>query len=133
MDCFSCFFVTWFFEKGKHVFLVSLYARLVEWVNIKDITADTASLFKEIDDFTKVILAKFRQSNVDIWHTAVNVSDNSTKFCHFVNFVDTLVCDIVQTIKVCLVRRDANFVLLLSNRDNSFEDSSFAFLNPLTH
>ena len=45
-----------FAEKSKHILLISLHARLIEWIHAKDIAADSASLLKEIEESTEVIL-----------------------------------------------------------------------------
>jgi hypothetical protein len=38
-----------FFQKGKHIFLISLYPRLVKRINSKEITTYSTGFFKEID------------------------------------------------------------------------------------
>ena len=41
-------------KQGKHVLLVGLYTRLVEWVNTQYVTADATANLKEVDELADV-------------------------------------------------------------------------------
>ena len=131
----SCcgFLVAGFFEEGKHIFLVSLNAGLVERIYTEDVAADTACSLEEVDELAEDVLADFGEDNSHIGYTAVNVGDTCAELCHLVYLVDTLAGDVVETVEIGLVKRNAEFVVALLNREHSLEDGAFAILNPLTH
>ena len=52
----SLLLIAWLAEKSEHILLVCLDARLVEWVNVNHVTADTASLLEEIEESSDVVL-----------------------------------------------------------------------------
>ena len=48
----SRFLIARFAKQCKHIFLVALYARLVERIDTQKISADTAGKFKEIEQLS---------------------------------------------------------------------------------
>ena len=61
------------------------------------------------------------------------MSQTSTKFCILVYLVYTLASQEVKAVKVLCVRWEEKLLLRVLHRDTGLEDSTFAFLNPLTH
>ena len=66
-------FVARFVEQSKHVLLVCLYARLVEWIDTQDIARDTARTLKEIEQLSDIVFVEFRQCDLHIWYTTINM------------------------------------------------------------
>ena len=67
-----------------------LHARLVERIYSQQITADTTSLFEEIEQTTNVVFAQFRKYDAHIRYATVYVSQLRSQFGHLVHFVHTL-------------------------------------------
>ena len=45
-----CFFlISGFFKKCKHIFFVGFHTRLIKWIHIKDIAAESAGKFKKVN------------------------------------------------------------------------------------
>ena len=78
LDGGGSFFITGLLKEGKHVFLVCLHTGLIEGIDPQHISADTASLFEEVEKLTEITLAQGGDSDADIGHTAVNVGYAST-------------------------------------------------------
>ena len=57
-NCFALLLVAGLVEQGEHISLVILYTGLVEGVNAKNVTADTAGNLEEVDELTNVILVE---------------------------------------------------------------------------
>ena len=57
----------------------------------------------------------------------------NTKLCHLVNLVQTLTCEEVQTIEICLVSLNLNLISRLLNRDDGLEECALTLLDILTH
>ena len=61
------------------------------------------------------------------------MSQLSTQFCHLVYLVNALTFKEVQAIEVLIIVREEHLVFRSLNRNNCFEDCTFALLNPLSH
>ena len=133
LDSFALCLITWLVEQCEHILLVCLNTRLVEWVHLFQETADTASLLEEVDQLTEVVSVQLWYVNQDIRNTTVNVSQASTEFSHLVHLIHTLALQEVQTIKVFIIVREEQLLVRSLYADNSFEDRTLTFLNPLTH
>ena len=57
-DSLALLLVAGFVEQCEHVLLVSLYTGLVEGVYAKNVTADAATDFEEIDELSEVVLVE---------------------------------------------------------------------------
>src|SRR3712207_4535470 len=111
LDGFAFCFVAGLVEQGKHVFLVSLYARLVERVYTENVAADATCYLEEIDELSDVILVELGNADADVGHTAVYMRQPCAQFGHFVHFVYALSGKKVQPIGVFIVL--GNNILLL--------------------
>ena len=74
LDSLRFLFVTGLVEESKHVALVVLYTRLVEGVNAQYITANTATLFEEIEQLTDVVFVELGHYDTEVGYTTINVS-----------------------------------------------------------
>ena len=54
--CLRCLFIAGLVEERKHILLVRLNAGLIERVDAQDVAADAASLLKEVNQLSEVIL-----------------------------------------------------------------------------
>ena len=90
MDSLALCLISGFVEQCKHILLVSLHARLVEWIDTKHIATDAAGYLKEIDELSDVILVELWHGDVNIGHAAIHMSQLGTQFCHLVHFIHTL-------------------------------------------
>lgn len=99
-DRFGFSFVTRLVEQGKHILLVSLYTRLVEGIDTQQVTADAASLFKEVEQAADAFLGQCGYRDAHVGYATVYVSQLSAQFGHFVDFIHTLACQEVQAVQV---------------------------------
>lgn len=61
------------------------------------------------------------------------MSEASAEFSLLVDFVDTFVLEVVDTVEVFCITRDSEGIGRFLDRNNCFKDCSFAVLNPLSH
>ena len=132
-NSFGFFFVSGLGEESKHVTFVVFHARLVERINAENVSADTASLFKEVNKLTDAVFTKGINSDADVRNATIDVCDACAKLRHLVDLINTTRCNVIESVKVSFVRRDNNVVSLVNDRDNGFKDSAFTVLNPLSH
>ena len=70
---------------------------------------------------------------MDIGHTAIDVRELGTEFCHLVHFVYAFAGEEIESVEVLFVHRNEYFLVSLLDRDNSLEDGTLTVLDPLTH
>src|SRR5574344_393320 len=125
--------ITRLVEQCEHILLVSLHTWLIECVDTQHTTTDAASLLKEINQLTQVILIKLRHAHTHVRHTTINMGQLCTQFSHLVDLVNTFASQEVQSIKVLLVGRHFHLVVRSLDADNRLVDGALALLNPLAH
>ncbi len=133
LDGFGGLLVARFLEESEHVLLVGLYAGLVEGVNTEHVAADAASLLEEVDELAEVVLVEGRDLDLDVWHAAIGMGEESAELSHLVDLVYTLASEVVEAVEVGVVGGDYDLLVGLCNGDAGLEDDALSLLNPLTH
>ena len=133
LDSLRLLLVSRLVEQGEHVLLVRLDARLVERIDFQHIAADAAGFFEEVEELADVVLVDFREGNLEVGHTAIDVGELRAEFGHLVHLIDVLAGHEVEAVQVGVVGRNYDGVLGLFDGDNRLEDGAFAVLNPLAH
>ena len=81
------------------------HPRLVERIDSQNITADTASYFKEVEQTSDAFFIQCRDNDAHVGYAAVNVGKLCAQFSHLVHFVHVLACQEVQSVEVGFVRK----------------------------
>jgi hypothetical protein len=63
LDSFGLFFVAGLVQQCKHILLVCFHTRLVERIDSQNITADTASYFKEVEQTSDAFFIQCRDND----------------------------------------------------------------------
>ena len=61
------------------------------------------------------------------------MSNTHSELGHLIDLIDTLTCQIVQTIEISFVLLDAQLAIGLGDADDRLEDIALTLLDPLTH
>ena len=132
-NCLRCLFVAGLVEEGKHIFLVSLHAGLIERIDTQDVTADATRLLKEVDQLSEVVLVEFGNLDANLRNAAVEVCEWCAEFSLFVDKINTLSGEEVELVEVLSVGRNLHLAVGFGDGKNSFVHQANTFLNVLTH
>ena len=105
-------------EKGKHVLLVGLHTRLVERIHPKDVCADAAGLFKEIEEGAEIVLVYLLDRYGKLRNTAIDMGKLGPEFGHGVALLDMLACQEVEPVKILRVIGDGHAAVALFHGDD---------------
>src|SRR3712207_4880769 len=89
---FACLFVARLIEQGKHILLVGLYTRLVEWVYLHEQTADATGFLEEVYHLSEVVLVQCGYNHAHVGHATIDMSQTGAQLGHLVHLVDALTC-----------------------------------------
>ena len=125
--------IAWLAKKSEHILLVCLDARLVEWVNVNHVTADTASLLEEIEESSEVVLIDTLDRNCNLRNAAVDVSKLGSELSHKVALLNMLSSEEIKAVKVLRVVLNEHRAVALLNAYNSLHKVTLTILDVLTH
>lgn len=130
---FALLFVSGFAQQGKHVFLISFNARLVEGIHAEYIPRNAARELEEVDKPSEVFPIDRIEIHYYVWDSAVHMGKERTAEGLFVYEVEVLPCKEVETVDVLLVRFDNDVARSIFYVDHSLKQVAHALLDVLAH
>ena len=126
-------FVAGLAEEAEHVFLVGLYSRLVEGVDVEHVAAYSAGELEEIDELAEDLLVDARQLDAKDGDATVGMGDDGALLGVVVDLGQRLWNQIVDSVKILLVGGDDDVLGRGFDAEDGLEHEALALLDVLTH